>query len=279
VQVVIGQFSAGLDAAANRDAVRTLGQRAAASAPDLLVLPEAAMHDFGPAAMSLAAVAEPLDGPFAATVGEVARSLGAHVVAGMFEASDAAGTNPYNTLLVVAPDGTLRASYRKLHLYDAYAYRESDRLTAGAVEPPTVEVGDLTIGLSTCYDLRFPEIALSLALRGAAALVVPAAWVRGPGKESHWTTLLTARAIENSMYALGAAQCGPHYCGSSMAIGPTGEVLGRLGGDPGVLPVELMVESVAAARQTNPSLHNRRYGDPVLAGGRVSPSDRDTESP
>jgi predicted amidohydrolase len=269
VRVVIGQFSAGLDAATNREIVSAIGVDAAAHEPDLLVLPEAAMHDFGPPTLSLASVAEPLDGPFVQTLASVARSLRSFVVAGMFEVPGLVDGPPYNTVVVIDPEGAVRAAYRKLHLYDAYAYRESQRLAAGTEDPPIIEIGGMAVGISTCYDLRFPEIALSLALRDAQAMVVPAAWVRGPGKETHWQTLLTARAIENSMYVLGAAQCGRSYCGLSTAVDPTGQVVGQLGADASeLLVVDLEPADVARARHTNPSLKNRRYAAPALEDRR-----------
>ena len=115
----------------------------------------------------------------------------------MFEVSDDPD-RPYNTLVVVDRDG-LRASYRKIHLYDSFGYKESDRLLAGPVEPVLVDVGGFRVGLMTCYDLRFPELARELVSRGAELLVVPSAWVAGPAKVDHWRTLATARAIENTV--------------------------------------------------------------------------------
>ena len=112
------------------------------------------MHDFGPTDHDLAAVAEPLDGPFVGMLAEQSRRLGATVIAGMFERSD---DLPFNTLVAVAPDGSLAATYRKIHLYDSFGYRESDRLSAGDIEPVVVDVAGVPTGLMTCYDLRFPE--------------------------------------------------------------------------------------------------------------------------
>ena len=117
-----------------------------------------------------------MDGPFVSLLAEQARRLGATVVAGMFERTD---DLPFNTLVAVGPDGSLAATYRKIHLYDSFGYRESDRLAAGRIEPVVLDVADLRHGLMTCYDLRFPELGRALVDAGAELFVVPAAWVAG----------------------------------------------------------------------------------------------------
>ncbi len=223
----------------------------------LVVLPEAAMHDFGPEDHPLGPVAQPLDGRYVHGLGRLAGEVRATVVAGMFETSDDPA-RPYNTLVAVDPRGQVLAHYRKAHLYDSFGYRESDRLTAGDGLPVVVRVGGLTLGLLTCYDLRFPELSRSLVDAGANTLVIPAAWVRGPLKEDHWATLLRARAIENTAYVLGAGQCGEHYIGASTAVDPMGVVLGSAGLGEGVVSVWLGSRVLDEARTRNPSLANRR---------------------
>jgi predicted amidohydrolase len=225
--------------------------------PGLVVLPEAVMHDFGATDHDLASVSEPLDGPFVSAVAAQARRLQAVVVAGMFERNDA-DTRPYNTLVALGPDGSLLGVSRKVHLYDSFGYRESERLQAGAVEPMVVHAGPLTLGLMTCYDLRFPEYARLLVDAGADTLVVPAAWVRGPLKEDHWSTLLRARAIENTAYVLAAAQTGPSYCGRSQAVDPSGVVVAGAGDGEAVVRARLDADRVAAVRTHNPALSHRR---------------------
>ena len=165
-------------------------------------------------------MAEPLDGPFVGALTAFAAEQGTTVVAGMFERSEDP-ERPFNTLAVVDRDG-LRASYRKIHLYDSFGYKESDRLVAGPLEPALVDVGGFRVGLMTCYDLRFPELARSAGDRGAELLVAPSAWVAGPGKVQHWRTLVTARAIENIAYVAAVGQPGPRYTGHSMVVGPAG---------------------------------------------------------
>lgn len=260
LRVASVQLSAGLDVSANRALVASVVEQAGVSVLDLIVLPEATMHDFGPADLDLGSVAEPLDGPFVSAVAAAAAASGAVVVAGMFERRTGPGgvERPYNTVVAVAPDGTMLARYRKLHLYDAFSYQESSRLAAGAEAPPVVDIGGLQVGIMTCYDLRFPEVARLLVDAGAEVILVPAAWVAGEGKVLQWQALLTARAIENTVYVVAAAQSAPRYCGHSTVIDPMGVVLASTGGDDAVITADVVAAQVRVARATNPSLANRR---------------------
>ena len=265
MRVALVQLAAGIDPAANLDAVIRLTKDIEA---DLIVLPEAVMCDFGPLDMGLGPVAQPLDGEFVAALSVIARDRSAGVVAGMFERSDDPD-RPYNTLVALAPDGSLAGAYRKTHLYDSFGYRESDRLLAGPAEPVVLNLAGRRLGLMTCYDLRFPEHARALVDAGADVLVVPAAWVRGPLKEAHWVTLLRARAIENTVDVLAAAQCGRSYCGNSMAIDPMGVVVAALGEAEGVVSAVLDEQRLHSVREQNPALGHRRWA--------VVPANRSTE--
>lgn len=254
MRVAVLQLSSGTDSAANRKHVsHALAELE--DGLDLVVLPEATMHDFGPADHDLTAVAEPLDGPFVGLLAEHASRLGATVVAGMFERTDGL---PFNTLVAVGPDGELAATYRKIHLYDSFGYRESDRLTGGPIEPVVLDVADLRLGLMTCYDLRFPELGRALVDAGALAFVVPSAWVAGPGKVHHWRTLVTARAIENTVDVIAAAQSGEHYCGHSVIVDAAGSMVEEAGEGDAVLRADLSATSISEVRGVNPSLLNRR---------------------
>jgi predicted amidohydrolase len=254
MRVALVQLAAAVDSAINR---RRIAERLEAidAAVDLVVLPEAAMHDFGDPSHELAVAAEPLDGPFVQLLAEHARRLGATVVAGMFEATDGL---PFNTLVVIGPDGALRSTYRKVHLYDSFGYRESDRLAAGDIVPTLIDVAGVRIGLMTCYDLRFPELARALVDEGADALLVPAAWVAGTHKLHHWRTLLTARAVENTVFVLAPAQGGDRYTGHSLALDPMGLDLAEAGDGDDTLLVDIDHDEVGAVREVNPSLSNRR---------------------
>ena len=250
LRVRVHQWASGLDPAANR------ARLAAAVTPgaDLVVLPEAFARDFGEAGSDVSPFAEPVDGPFATELARVAEAAGSTAVAGMFETSGDPG-RPFNTLLV---RGGTEASYRKIHLYDSFGYRESDRLTGGSPEPVVVEVAGWQVGLMTCYDLRFPELARALVDAGAEVIAVPAAWLPGERKVDHWRTLLAARAIENTCFVIGAAQPEPRYCGHSLVLGPLGQVLAEAGGSEESLTADLERADLLGARRTNPSLANRR---------------------
>lgn len=262
MRVAAMQLASTIDSAENR---RLVDARLAAlePGPDLVVLPEATMHDFGSPDHDLAAVAEPLDGPFVDLLAAHARRLRTTVVAGLFERTD---DLPYNTLAVLGPDGDLRASYRKIHLYDSFGYAESDRLRGGDVQPVVVDVpvagGDAArVGLMTCYDLRFPELGRALVDDGADVFVVPAAWVAGDHKLHHWRTLLTARAVEDVVGVVAAAQGGDRYTGHSLVLDPWGTALAEGdAGDDAVVAADLDLADVARAREVNPSLGNRRMG-------------------
>ncbi|AIY19336.1 hydrolase [Pimelobacter simplex] len=257
LRLALVQAAAGLDPAGNRDALTRLSAEHAGDA-ELVAFPEAFARDFGEAGSDVSPFAEPLDGPFAGAVADAAAAHGTTLVAGMFEPGPDP-ERPYNTLLV---RGAAAASYRKVHLYDSFGYRESDRLTAGPIEPVVVEIGGWKVGLMTCYDLRFPELARALVDRDAELVVVPAAWVAGPRKVHHWRTLLTARAIENTVYVAAVGQPAPRYCGHSMVVDPFGEVVAEAG--PGAPDAPEVVRAVAErtvldeARRVNPSLANRR---------------------
>ena len=248
--VSLVQHASGLDPEANRRLLDELTPRDV----DLVVFPEAFARDFGPAGSDVSDGAEPVTGPFATEVARVAADRGATVLAGMFESSEDPG-RPWNTLVL---RGAAVADYRKVHLYDSFGYRESDRLTAGPVEAVTAPLGGFTLGLMTCYDLRFPEQARALVDAGADVLVAPSAWVAGERKVDHWRTLVRARAIENTTYVLAAGQPGPRYAGHSMVVDPLGDVVMEAGERPGIVTATLDPEVLVRARRTNPSLANRR---------------------
>ena len=254
MKVAVVQCASDLEPGVNRARLDELAPHGV----DLVVFPEAFARDFGEAGSDVSEHAEASDGPFASEVARVAEDRGTTVVAGMFETSDDP-ERPFNTLAV---RGAATADYRKIHLYDSFGYRESDRLTAGPISDPPdgalVKVGGFTVGLMTCYDLRFPELARLLVAAGAEVLVVPAAWVAGPRKVDHWRTLLRARAIENTVYVIGAAQPPPRYSGHSMVVDPLGDVLAEAGEGAEVLTSTLDRDVLDQARKTNPSLANRR---------------------
>lgn len=257
MRVAVVQRTATMDVRANRSAIaEQVRADVAAGSADLVVLPEASQRDFGPTGASLTDAGESLEGPFVGMLQELATEIRTTIIAGMFESSGE--DRPFNTLVVVDAGG-LREVYRKTHLYDAFGYRESDRLLPGPLEVVTVPIAGMTVGLMTCYDLRFPELGRALVDQGADVLVVSAAWLAGASKTEHWNTLLRARAIENTVWTIGAAQGLPRYCGHSAVIDPMGHPVATLGETDGTIRAELSSARIDEVRSTNPSLVNRRW--------------------
>ncbi|WP_214107066.1 carbon-nitrogen hydrolase family protein [Acrocarpospora catenulata] len=228
----------------------------AAGDADLAVFPECTLTRFG---RNITELAEPLDGPFVDTLREYARAYGTALIAGTFEPVDG---RVYNTAVAIDADGELAATYRKIHLFDSFGARESD-LVAPGDHPVVVDLAGLRVGLVTCYDLRFPELARALVDQGADTLAVIAAWAQGPFKEEHWMTLVRARAIENTIWtvAVGMAPGTDGYgVGRSLLVDPMGVVVTDLGPAPGVQTGRIDQERTERVRATLPSLEHRRLG-------------------
>jgi deaminated glutathione amidase len=257
--VALAQFAAGLDKAENLKLITEAITSAADAGARLVVTPEAGMY-FDPTRVGTDEnYAEPLDGPFLSSVRETARSASITAVIGMSEAAPGE-RRAFNTLAAVGPDGELLGVYRKVHLYDAFGYAESDKvIPADITEPLTFDLDGIRFGAMTCYDVRFPEMARTLVDAGASAIVLPAAWAVGPAKEDHWATLVRARAVENTCYVLACGQTGPHSCGQSMIVDPMGTVAACAGELPGLAVGTLSPDRVTQVRRTNPSLTNRRF--------------------
>jgi predicted amidohydrolase len=258
--VAVAQFAPGTDRDANLAAMRELAGTAVARGAGLVVFPEySAFFEKRMGEASLAA-AETLDGPFVTALGDLAARLGVHIVAGLLQSTDDPG-RVQNTVVAVAPNGQVVAGYRKLHLYDAFGGRESDLVRAGAVEEPeTFQVAGFTVGLQTCYDIRFPEVTRRLVDAGADLVLVPAEWVPGPLKESHWRTLVTARALENTIYIAAADHAPPGGVGASMVVDPAGVELVTIGVATDVAVAWVSRSHLAEVRRVNPALALRRFG-------------------
>jgi predicted amidohydrolase len=260
MRVGLLQVAAGEDKDANRAAVVAGIEALASQGAQLVVAPEASMHGFGTPDLPLAPVAEPLDGPFVTALAAVARVSGVTVLAGMFEPVEGDASRAYNTVVAVGPGGELLGRYRKQHLFDALGWVESDRLEPGRPEDRLVfTCADVTVGVMTCYDLRFPELARALTDDGCDVIAVPSAWVAGPLKEEQWTTLVRARAIENVVYVAAADQPAPGYAGRGMVVDPFGVVVTALGEGPGRAVADVDPGRIAECRKRMPSLHHRRW--------------------
>jgi deaminated glutathione amidase len=264
MRVAVCQLNARDDRSANLSAAAELLDRAAAAGADLAILPEYVDY-LGPG--SRLPAPEPTDGEFAGFFAESARRHGMWVLAGSFHEIGPDPEHTYNTSLVFDRSGTLAATYRKIHLYDVeipgrVSYLESRTVAAGS-DPVVVDVEGVRVGLSICYDLRFPELYRQLStVGGAHLLVVPAAFMMHTGRD-HWEVLLRARAIENQCYVAAAGQIGDHdpgrTCfGRSMVIDPWGTVLGQAPDSVTTVVVDLDLGRLREIRSELPSLANRR---------------------
>jgi len=259
MQIAIGQFASGDDTAANLARVGDLVKQAASAGARLLVLPEYSMFTVPVMDDRFVATAEPLDGRFVTELGHLAQTHDIHIVAGMNE-TITGEDRIHNTVVAMAPHRSIVATYRKIHLYDAFGYRESDMVQAGPLATPeTFQVDGITFGIQTCYDLRFPEVTRTIVDAGADVLLLPAAWMAGPLKEDHWTTLVRARAIENTIYVAAADQNAPVGSGASIVVDPMGVVIAGLGEREGVAVAEIDPARLSAVRAKNPALTLRRY--------------------
>ncbi|GAB3360531.1 carbon-nitrogen hydrolase family protein [Amycolatopsis echigonensis] len=255
--VALAQYAPGEDKAANRTLIAKLAGDAADRGARVIVLPEYAMFTVPEMDQRFVDSAESLDGPFVTGLLTLARDRGITIVGGMNERLD--GSRISNTLVAAGPGG-VTAVYRKIHLYDAFGFRESDVVRAGEIaDPETFEVDGLRFGLQTCYDLRFPEVTRRLADAGADVVLLPAEWVPGPLKEYHWSTLVRARAIENTLYVAATGQAAPTGSGTSMLVDPMGVVVTSLGEQTGVAVGEVSRERIAEVRAKNPALELRRF--------------------
>jgi predicted amidohydrolase len=256
--IAVAQFAPGADSVANLAVIADLAATAVGRGATLVVFPEYSSYFTPTMNADWVDAAQTLDGPFATGLAAIARENGVHVVAGMIERRESGRFS--NILVAFSPDGDLEASYRKVHLYDAFGQRESDWVVAGDIEPPqTFAWGDLTVGLQTCYDIRFPEVTRRIVDAGADVVVLPSEWVRGPLKEHHWRTLVTARALENTIYVAAADHAPPIGVGNSMVVDPMGVELVTVGEETGVGVAWLSRARIDAVRVVNPALALRRF--------------------
>jgi deaminated glutathione amidase len=261
MRVAVAQILSGTDPADNLQLVREYTGRAADAGAQLVVFPEATMCRFG---VPLEPIAEPVDGPWANGVRAIAADANITVVAGMFTPADHGRVA--NTLLAVGP-GTPNQTdthYDKIHLYDAFGFTES-RTVAPGREPVVITVDGVGVGLTTCYDLRFPELFTTLARRGAQLITVSASWAAGPGKLEQWTLLARARALDCTSYIVAAGQADPGEplassaptgVGGSLVVSPFGDVVASAGTGTQLLVTDLALERVATARETIAVLRN-----------------------
>ena len=234
------------------------------------MLPEASIWPIDADSGTLTAIAAKVESDVVPRLRALAARTRAVLVGGLIETSPVPG-KVFNTVRAFAATGEDLGAYRKIHLYDAFGSRESDRYLAGPIGPLVFDVHGFAVGVMTCYDLRFPELARELVARGSELLLVPAAWVQGPLKEDHWNLLLRARAVENTCYVAAAAQCGPGYVGRSAVVDPLGVVTAALAEDEGVALADVEPARLQDVRSRLPVLANRRLPRTELELGEPDP--------
>ncbi|QFS89722.1 (R)-stereoselective amidase [Mycobacterium sp. THAF192] len=265
MRIALAQILSGTDPAANLELVDRHTRQAAEAGASLVLFPEATMCRFG---VPLAPVAEPLDGRWADGLRAIAEQSGVTVVAGMFRPADGdADHRVTNTLLAVGRG--VDTHYDKIHLYDAFGFSESKTVAPGR-EPVVITVdgdaGPVTVGLTLCYDIRFPELYIALADLGAELITAHASWGSGPGKLDQWNLLARARAIDTSSVVAAVGQAypgdeiaaaGPTGVGGSLVASALGEVLASAGADPQLLIHDVDLEAARKARTTVAVMSNR----------------------
>ncbi|HZC50999.1 MAG TPA: carbon-nitrogen hydrolase family protein [Mycobacterium sp.] len=267
MRIALAQILSGTDPAKNLQLIREYAGLAADAGAKLVVFPEATMCRFG---VPLGPVAEPVDGPWADGVRAIATDSGLTVIAGMFTP---AGDGRVKNTLIAAGPGTPNepdTHYDKIHLYDAFGFTES-RTVAPGREPVVITVDGVGVGLSVCYDIRFPELYTELARRGAQVIAVCASWGSGPGKLEQWTLLARARALDSMSYVVAAGQAdpgdsltgpgsgsgAPTGVGGSLVATPLGEVVASAGAEPQLVVADIDVDRVAQARESIAVLRNQ----------------------
>jgi deaminated glutathione amidase len=274
--VALVQLDATGDVAANIAAAVALADEAAAGGARFVALPE--YLQFRGPDDGYRTSARPIPGPHTAPFADVARRRDAWILIGSTAETSDDPARPYNTSVLIAPNGSIAAAYRKIHLFDVTVEAgpvdtESARVTAGD-RFVTADVDGVRVGLSICYDLRFPELYRALALAGALILTVPANFTERTGRD-HWEVLLRARAIENAAYVLAPSQVngppGQPAFGRSMIIDPWGTVIAQAPDTVAIITAELDLDRVGSVRRQIPALANRRPDayEPDLASSRT----------
>jgi predicted amidohydrolase len=262
LRVAAVQLNSTAEKERNLEVAESLVRAAAAEGAALVALPE--KWNLLGLGEQLVAGAEPLDGPTLEAARSWARELGIHLLAGSIP-ERAEGEKAFNTSVLIGPDGEDVAVYRKIHMFDVdvggVSYRESEHEEPGS-EIVTAPVGELTAGLTVCYDLRFPELFRILAVRGARLITLPSAFTLLTGRD-HWEVLVRARAIENQVFMVAPNQVGeapPQYSsyGRSAIVDPWGVVLAMAPDEECFVIAELDLSAQERIRGALPSLANRR---------------------
>lgn len=276
LRVATLQMRSGTNPDENLAVALGLLDHAAAAGAEVAVLPE--FWDYMGPDDGARESATTIPGPMTDALAAKAREHRISVYGGSIHERTGDDSRLYNTTVLIDPNGQITASYRKIHLFDVsfagqFAHQESAAIRPGT-EIVTGYIGDIPIGFSTCYDLRFPELFRILALRGAEVIFLPAAFTLHTGKD-HWEILLRARAIENQCFMVAAAQYGKHPGGAvtygrAMILDPWGLILTQVPDGTGIAVADLDFTTLERIRSELPSLRNRRPGQYVWPDEEVA---------
>ena len=257
--VAVIQFKASTNKEVNLKKIVTYISKASSNNAMLCAFPEFMMFytNSFQTAKQLASLAETINGNFVSTIATAAKKNKIQVIGSFYEKSEKKD-RVYDTAFVIDKLGKVISTYRKIHLYDALGFKESNKIISGSKITKPVKTSIGKIGMMICYDLRFPEMSRSLAAAGSEILVAPSAWVKGNMKEEHWITINKTRAIENGCYVIAPDQVGNIYCGRSLVVDPYGKILLDMKKKQGISFVNIDLNKVKQTRKILPLLKNRR---------------------
>ena len=259
MKVAVVQFKASTNKKVNLKKIISYISKATSKNATLCAFPEFMMFytSSSQTPKQLVNLAETINGNFVTTIAKAAKENQIQVVGSFYEKSRKKD-RVYDTCFVIGKSGKVISTYRKIHLYDALGFKESDKMVSGSKITKPVKTSLGKMGMMICYDLRFPEMARSLATAGAEVLVAPSAWVKGNMKEEHWITINKTRAIENGCYVIAPDQVGNIYCGRSLVVDPYGKILLDMKKKQGIGFVNINLNKVKQTRKILPLLKNRR---------------------
>ncbi|KAF6246050.1 carbon-nitrogen hydrolase family protein [Nitrosopumilus sp. b2] len=259
MKVAVVQFKASTNKETNLKKIISYIKKAASKNATLCAFPEFMMSytNSTQTPKQLASLAETINGNFVKTIAKAAKENQIQVVGSFYEKSRKKD-KVYDTSFVIDKSCKVISIYRKIHLYDALGFRESDKMASGSKIAKPVKTTLGKVGMMICYDLRFPEMSRSLAAAGSEILIAPSAWVKGNMKEEHWITINKTRAIENGCYVIAPDQVGNIYCGRSLVVDPYGKVLLDMKKKQGIGYVNIDLKKVKQTRKVLPLLKNRR---------------------
>jgi len=259
MKAAVVQFKASVSKEINLKKIISFISKAASNNAMLCAFPEFMMFytNSSQTPKQLADLAETIDGDFVSAIARSAKENRIQVVGSFYEKSGKKD-RVYDTAFAIDKSGKIMSTYRKIHLYDALGFRESDKMASGSHIARPVKTSIGRIGMMICYDLRFPEISRSLASAGSEILIAPSAWVKGNMKEDHWITINKTRAIENGCYVIAPDHVGHIYCGRSLVVDPYGKVLLDMKKKQGIGFVNIDLDKVKQTRKVLPLLKNRR---------------------